>query len=305
MGEVIILGAGGFIGKDIAEFFLKRLPSVELYSKHSGSICGIPVKKIDLTKNASKKELSGKKKVKSLIYLSAAVPNNLNSATWELFIYNLKMHENVLECWQKLNCHLIYASSCSVYRQNKLSPWRESDVVNPKDYYSFSKIFGELMFLRASKKYKLPLTVLRINSPFKVDSKHKTVVNAFIDRALKDKDILLYGSGNRNQDFLYISDLARAFWAAYKRKAYGIFNIASGKTVTMRKLAEIIIRLTGSSSRIVLSHRLDAQEHIKVNIDVSKSKRGLRFIPLFSLEQGLKECILKYRRIPYENWDCS
>ena len=157
MGKVIILGAGGFIGKDISSFFLRKVSTVKLYSRHRDSICGTPIKKMDLTRNLFLRELLTQKKVKAIIYLSALVPKTFNAANWHEFLTNLKMHKNVLEVWRKLKCHLIYASSCSVYQQNKIIPWRETDVVVPDNYYSLSKLTGELMFLQVAQKENLPL----------------------------------------------------------------------------------------------------------------------------------------------------
>ena len=303
MGKVIILGAGGFIGRDVSRFFLEKVGAVELYSRHSDSICGTPIKKMDLTRNLSLRELLRQKKVKAMIYLSSLIPETFDAANWHEFLSNLKMHKSVLEAWRNLKCHLIYASSCSVYQQNKIIPWRETDVVMPDNYYSLSKLTGELMFLQVAQKENLPLTILRLNSPYKVGAEKKRVINIFIQNALSGKNIQLYGSGKRNQDFMYMPDVVRAFWSAYKKKVYGIFNIATGKTVTMKKLAQRIIKISRSSSKIVYLGKPDIQEHVKVKIDTLKARKYLNFLPAFSLDQGIKECVHQHREMFCENRD--
>ena len=123
------------------------------------------------------------------------------------------------------------------------------------------------------------------------------MVNIFLERSLNDEELLLYGRGTREQDFIYVKDVARAFWQAYQEKKSGIYNIASGTTVTMKDLAELIITLTCSHSKITCSGKEDPQENVKVSIDVSKAQKELGFTPEFSLADGLLDCIHEYQKM--------
>ena len=293
-GRVAVIGATGFIGKVTTSLFLKEGVDIEACSKNGGTINGFSVDYVNISKEGALSKWLNDKDIDAMIYLSSMIPKSFAEADWDLFYYNFMMHKQVLDYWKRHKLHLIYASSCSVYGPQSPIPWKEENVTFPDNYYSTSKLVGEILFYQEYQK-GLPLTILRINAPYGVDTRRKTVINIFLERALEGKNLVLFGSGNRQQDFIYVLDVARAFWISYLKKKYGIYNIASGKTTTMKELANIIIKLTKSSSKTIYSGEPDPQEGFKVEIDVTKARNELGFLPKYSLEDGLKECILQYR----------
>ena len=295
-GRVAILGATGFIGKVATSLFLGEGIEMEACSKNGGTINSFSVDQVDISKEGALSQWLKNKDINAIIYLSSKIPKSFTEAGWDLFYYNLMIHKQVLDYWKKHKCHLIYASSCSVYGSRSSIPWKEENATFPDNYYSISKLVGEILFYREYQK-GLPLSILRINAPYGVDTRRKTVINIFLESALKDEDIILFGNGNRQQDFIYALDVAIAFWISYLKKKYGIYNIASGKTVTMKELANIIINLTKSPSKIIYSGEPDLQEGFQVDIDISKARNELGFLPEYSLEDGLKDCILRYRGV--------
>lgn len=292
--KVAILGATGLIGTSVTSLFLDREVEVMACSKNGGNINGLEVNPIDVSRDGELSSWLKNKKINAIIYLSSKIPNSFSEADWNLFGYNLKMHKQVLNCWKEHEFHLIYASSCSAYGPHSRLPWKEENVAFPNNYYSTSKLVGEILFYQEYLNRELPLTILRINAPYGVYTKRKTVINIFIERALRDENLMLFGSGNRKQDFIYVSDVANAFLKAYLNRKLGIYNIASGTTVTMKELADIIINLTKSSSEITYSGEQDPQEGFQVNIDISNAIKELGFGLEYSLEEGLNECILRY-----------
>ena len=294
---VAIVGATGFIGSEITSHFKKKGIPLHLCSKNGGIIQGINVDSIDLTNGRSVIDWLSGKNIGALIYLSSIIPKSFENTDWDLFDENVKMHKSVFNAWKEKKFHLIYASSCSVYSRITPHPWSEMTVVIPDNFYSISKFVGELLFYKELQMNELPLTILRINAPYGANNRIKTVVNIFLERSVNDEDLLLYGNGTRKQDFIYVKDVARAFWQAYQEKRPGIYNIASGTTVTMKELAELIITLTHSKSRILYSGKEDPHENVKVSIDVSKAQKELGFTPEFSLADGLLDCIHEYQKM--------
>jgi UDP-glucose 4-epimerase len=289
-GKVAILGATGLIGKAVTSLFLKEGIDIGACSKNGGIINGFSVDHVDISKEGALSQWLKNKDIDAIIYLSAKIPKSFPEANWDLFCYNLMMHKQVLDYWKRYKCHLIYASSCSVYGSHNPIPWKEENATFPDNYYSISKLVGEVLFYQEYQK-GLPLTILRINAPYGGGTRRKTVINIFLESALQGKNLILFGSGNRQQNFIFVLDVARAFWISHLKKKYGIYNIASGKTVTMNELANIIINLTKSSSKIIYSGESDPQEGFQVEIDISKARNELGFLPKYSLEVGLKECI--------------
>ena len=295
-GRVAILGATGFIGKKITSLFHEHGIEIKGCDKNEGIINGVSVDPIDISEEGALSHWLINKNITAIIYLSSKIPKSFAEANWDLFHYNLMMHKQVMDYWIKNKCHLIFASSCSVYTSHNPLPWREDNAIFPDNYYSISKLLGEKLFYQEYQK-GLPLTILRINAPYGVDMRSRTVINIFLERALEGKELVLYGSGDRQQDFIYVLDVARAFLQSYLTKKSGIYNISNGKTVTMRELADLIIDLTKSSSKIIYSGEPDSQEGNQVEIDISKARNELGFSPKYSLEEGLKECILQYGKV--------
>lgn len=291
---VAVLGATGLIGNAVTSLFLERGIDVEACSKNGGTINDFSVDPVDISKEGALSKWLKDKDIDTIIYLSAKIPKSFEEADWDLFYYNLSMHKQVFDYWKKHRNHLIYASTCSVYGPMDPIPWKEENAVFPGNYYSVSKLVGEALFCQEHQK-GLPLTILRINAPYAADAKRKTVVNIFLESALRGDDLVLFGSGKRQQDFIYIQDLARAFWLCCSEKKQGLYNIASGKTISMKELAYIIVNLVESPSKIVYSGEPDPQEGLKVKIAISKAQNKLGFSPKYSLEEGLKECIFWYR----------
>jgi nucleoside-diphosphate-sugar epimerase len=298
MGEkVAIVGATGFFGRYITALFQENKQEIVACSQHGGKICGINVDRVDLSQGNNLEHWIKNQKISSMIYLSSVVPDSLIGSNLEIFHQNLEMHLKILNLWKNQKFHLIYASSCSVYGPQSPSPWNENNVTLPDNYYSISKLIGELLFYKEYLNHQKNLTILRINAPYSFDPNRKTVINIFIENALSGKDLVLFGSGNRGQDYIYIKDIAQAFWIAYKMKIPGIYNIASGQTITMNELAGKIISLTGSNSNLTYSGTTDPLEHETVTIDITKAQDILGFSPTYTLTEGLMDCIKKYKNV--------
>lgn len=295
MGKyIVILGARGFIGQETVRFLLQKRMDLFLIARHAGCVEGIPVHPVNLERKGALRQALRRRHIRALVYLSASIPQRIEDANRRIYARNMAMHEEVLSSWRALGCQLVYASSGSVYTADTQLPWREDAFVVPDNWYSFSKLAGELFFLKEQSSLKYPLTILRLNAPYGYRKEHKSVVNIFIEQALAQKPITVFGSGKREQDFLYVGDAAHAIWRAIQAAQTGIFNIASGRSVSMNKLALMIKALTKSSSRMIIGKTFDPLESQRVIFNVRKAHRVLGFSAQSSLKEGLRECIKRY-----------
>ncbi|GAH84568.1 unnamed protein product, partial [marine sediment metagenome] len=180
---------------------------------------------------------------------------------------------------------LIYTSSASVYGLLS-SVCNEDSPVHPQGPYAAAKYETEQKIERLIDNY----ITLRINAPYGKKQRSKTVLRIFIERALAGLDLLYHGSGKRQQDFVAVEDVAIVITYAVSFKGTGeIINIASGNSISMKNLAELIIHtIPGTMSRVLASGQIDPQEDYRAIFDISKSNHVLGWSPSVSLKDGIR-----------------
>lgn len=188
--------------------------------------------------------------------------------------------------WPNLK-QVIFSSSISVYAKTGVLLNEDSPKI-PIDIYGASKLAGEhLLSCLGSRGVRV--VSLRYSSLYGCGQYQGTVLPTMVNRAIKKKEILVYGSGKRTQDFIYYDDAVNANFLAYKKQARGAFNIGSGLSVPMKELAENISWVfTNGEAKIV--YLLEKEDHdLGFKLDISKAKRELDYQPLFQIKDGLKK----------------
>lgn len=204
----------------------------------------------------------------------------------------------MLEIARKSNARFIYTSSSEVYGSASIIPTPETywGYVNPigiRSCYDESKRFSEALIMAYHRQYKLDT---RIQRPFNVygpglreDGTYGRVISRFIYQALKGEDLTVFGDGNQTRAFLYISDWIDAtIKLIYKDGLEGeVFNIGSDKETKIIDLANMIVKLTDSKSRIkFLPPRPD--DPPRRAADITKAREKLDWYPKVPLEDGLR-----------------
>ncbi len=201
---------------------------------------------------------------------------------------------------------VVFASSSEVYGKNDRVPFREEDdrilgaTWIPRWAYAVSKALDEhLCFAYADRG--LEVSIVRYFNSYgpRMDGRgYGSVVARFISQALKGEPLTVYGDGQQTRCFTYVSDTVEGTLRAGTRtEALGqAFNIGSDREITIRSLAEMILALTGSPSRIVLVPYEQAyggrfEEAPRRRPAVDKARRMLGFEATVSLEEGLRQTI--------------
>jgi nucleoside-diphosphate-sugar epimerase len=216
----------------------------------------------------------------------------------EVFRVNAGGTVNVLEVARRLPGlrRLVVTSSSEVYGTCLTDAIDETHPLNPTSPYAASKLAADRMAWAYRSTYGLPVTILR---PFNTYGPRHAydVIPKFIRLALEGLPLTVHGDGSQARDFSYISDTIHGFLLAGSRPgAEGeVFNIGSGKEVTVRRLAETIIRLSGSPSEIVHDSERAAEVQ-RLRADTSKAHAVLGFESRVSIEDGLRENIEWERR---------
>lgn len=191
---------------------------------------------------------------------------------------------------------VFYSSSSEVYGEPVHLPQNEETTpLNSRLPYAVVKNVGESYFRSYQQEYGLDYTIFRFFNTYGPKQSPDFVMSKFIQSALKNEDITVYGDGLQTRTFCYIDDnvdacLSTMFEAKY---ANGVYNIGNDKIVTIKELAQMIIELTGSSSRIVHLPPLPEGDMTRRQPDISKMKELLGR-DLILMRDGIKKVLLHY-----------
>lgn len=194
---------------------------------------------------------------------------------------------------------VVFSSSASVYGQSPELPKREDMRLDPKSPYAVSKLTGEYYCKVFEELYGLNSTVLRYFNVYgpKQDpsSEYSGVISRFVFNILKGEVPVIYGDGEQTRDFVYVQDVVNANILASRSNESGIFNIASGRSISLNQLADMIGR---TLCRDIKPKHIDPRPgDIRDSLaDISKAKQ-IGYVPSFAMESGLADCIEYFKGI--------
>ncbi|MEM3637166.1 MAG: SDR family NAD(P)-dependent oxidoreductase [Conexivisphaerales archaeon] len=212
------------------------------------------------------------------------------------FDVNVEGTRVVLDC-ARWNYHkkFIFASSAAVYGEQKRFPISESSRMSPRSIYGVTKAAAELLILSYSFTYSFNSTILRFFNiyGYQPNPSYAGVVARFIQAALRNDNLTIYGTGSQTRDFVYIDDAVNAILRSLDSPKEGIFNVASGKETSISKLADIIQETAGRKMRVIFKPRRES-DITRSLADIRKISKELGWRPKYTIEQGLKETFQFY-----------
>lgn len=212
---------------------------------------------------------------------------------------------NMLGLAKRVRATIFQASTSEVYGDPQVHPqtedyWGHVNPIGLRSCYDEGKRCAETLFFDYHRQHKLKIKVGRIFNTYgpRMHPNDGRVVSNFIVQALKGRDITIYGKGTQTRSFCYVSDLIEAFvrLMASGPELTGPINLGNPVEFTMIELAELVIKLTGSSSRLIFEP-LPSDDPKQRQPDISKAKQALGWEPKVKLEDGLKETIAYFRSI--------
>ena len=212
---------------------------------------------------------------------------------------------NMLDLAVRQRARILQASTSEVYGDPEVHPQPESywGRVNPigmRSCYNEGKRCAETLFFDYRRQYDLEIKVVRIFNTYgpRMYVEDGRVVSNFIVQALRGQDVTLYGDGSQTRSFCYVDDLIDAMMAMMDSPAQftGPVNLGNPAELSMLELAELIVRLSGSKSRIV-HLPLPADDPKMRQPDIGLARRELGWQPKVPLEEGLKETIAYFRSV--------
>ena len=212
---------------------------------------------------------------------------------------------NMLELARRLRIPILQSSTSEVYGDPKEHPQRETywGNVNPigvRSCYDEGKRCAETLFFDYHRQYGLPIKVVRIFNTYgpRMLPNDGRVVSNFIVQALKGEDLTIYGDGSQTRSFCCVTDLVAGLVAMMHtpHRVTGPINLGNPGEFTVRELAETIIRITGSKSKIVYKP-LPQDDPARRKPDISLARELLDWAPHIALEEGLRQTIDYFRNL--------
>ena len=297
--NILVTGGAGFIGSHIVEHFQDRAEVRVLDNLCSGfkrNLGGLRCKFIRgsiLDRQLVRQAVKG---VDYIFHLAAmiSVPESMQKPVECAETNTLGTLVLLEEASRAKAGKFILSSSAAIYGDNPLVPKIETMLPEPKSPYAITKLDGEFYCRMFAAEGRLRTACLRYFNVFgprqNPRSQYAAAVPIFIDRALKNKPITIFGDGEQTRDFIYVQDVVAAnVFFATQSPALGVFNVACGQRLTINELAANICRLTGSRSEI--KHTAERPGDVKHSLADIGKLRAAGFIPPGDFHEGLQTTI--------------
>lgn len=192
---------------------------------------------------------------------------------------------------------LLYTSSSSIYGPQKSTKLKEGIIPHPSTPYAASKLTAEHYCRTFHELHGIDCTIVRLSNsygPFDPAGKYRNVIPNFMQAALSGKNLVITGTGRETRDFTYVDDCVNGIIlaATEKRGKNETFNLGTGKETPIRKIADTILKITKSKSRITFKP-MRSFDHIKKRrMDISKAQKMLRYNSATGIKTGLEKTYL-------------
>jgi dTDP-glucose 4,6-dehydratase len=304
--RVVITGAAGFIGSHLAEALLDRGFAVigidNLLTGDIANIAHLRNRDFEFIKHD----------VTNYIYIDGPVQYVLHWASpaspidyLELPIPTLKVGalgtHKALGLAKAKGATFVLASTSEVYgdpleHPQKESYWGNVNPIGPRGVYDEAKRFAEAMTVAYHRFHGLDTKIVRIFNTYgpRMRLHDGRAVPAFMSQALRNQDVTIFGDGSQTRSFTYVTDLVDGIIRLMLSNVNDPVNIGNPREMTIEEIARTIIRMTGSSSRIV--HRDLPVDDPKVRQpDITRARTLLGWEPKVTLEEGLEHTIAYFR----------
>ncbi len=296
MAKILVSGGAGFIGSNLVDALIAK---------------GHEVSVIDNLTTGNKKNVNNKSKL-----ILKDIRDDLNSLFSEGkfdYVYHLAAQANVRKSLENPvedakiniigslnlidNCvkhgvkKIIFSSTGgAIYSKEAKVPCNEESEIKPESPYGLAKWTTE-NYLRIMKDTKkLNYCILRYSNVYgpRQDSKGEAgVISIFISKLLKNEDLVVFGDGEQTRDFVFVKDVVNANLMVMEKNLDGIYNIGTGKEISVNELAKMLLKLTNKKSKIVHGPAIQG-ELLRNALNAEKiASKGWK--AEYKLEKGLKE----------------
>ena len=298
--RILITGAAGFLGSHLCDRFIKEgFEVLAMDNLITGRLANIehlfPLKEFTFYNHDITKYIHVAGPVDYILHFaSPASPiDYLKIPIQTLKVGSLGTH-NVLGLAKAKNARILVASTSEVYGDPTVHPqteeyWGNVNPIGPRGVYDEAKRFQEAITMAYHTYHGLETRIVRIFNTYgpRMRLNDGRVLPAFIGQALRGEDLTMFGDGSQTRAFCYVDDLVEGIYRLLLSDYAQPVNIGNPNEITIKEFGEEIIKLTGTSQKLV-SKPLPTDDPKQRKPDITKAKEILGWEPKVSREDGLK-----------------
>ena len=310
--KILITGAAGFLGSHLCDRFIKEDFHVcAMDNLITGRLKNIehlfPLENFEFYNSDVSKFIHIPGKLDYILHFaSPASPiDYLKIPIQTLKVSSLGIH-NCLGLAKAKNATIMIASTSEVYGDPQVHPqteeyWGHVNPIGPRGVYDEAKRFQEAMVMAYHNFHNLDTRIVRIFNTYgpRMRLNDGRVLPAFIGQALRGEDLTIFGDGSQTRSFCYVSDLVEGIFRLLHTNYHLPVNIGNPDEITIKDFAEEIIKLTGTSQKIIYQE-LPENDPQQRQPDITKAKQLLGWEPTIDRAEGLKRTYAYFKSLTPE-----
>jgi dTDP-glucose 4,6-dehydratase len=305
--RVVVTGAAGFIGSHLSEALLDRGHSVvgidNLVTGDMANIAHLRSRKFEFIRHDVTRHIDVEGPVDAVLHwASPASPiDYLELPIQTLKVGSLGTH-NALGLAKAKGARFVLASTSEIYgdpleHPQKETYWGNVNPIGPRGVYDEAKRFAEAITLAYHRAHGVDTKIVRIFNTYgpRMRLRDGRAVPAFMSQALRNEDVTIFGDGAQTRSFCYVSDLVDGILRLLESSTNEPVNIGNPHEITIEEIARTIMRLVGSTSRVVY-RPLPVDDPKQRRPDITRARTLLSWEPKVMLEEGLLKTVEYFRQ---------
>jgi dTDP-glucose 4,6-dehydratase len=307
--NVLIAGGAGFLGSHLCDFFISKNHKVIavdnfITGKKENIKYLLKNKKFKFIKADISKKIKITGKIDAVLnFASPASPKDYIKYPLETLKTGSLGTLNLLELARLKKAKFLFASTSEVYGDPLVNPqpeeyWGNVNSIGIRSVYDEAKRFSEAAVMCYARDYGAKTRIVRIFNTYGpgMNQKDGRAIPEFISQALAGRPVTVFGSGRQTRSFCFVSDLVKGIYKLLMSDYKYPVNIGNPNEITLKELAETIIKLTASKSKIIYKE-LPQDDPKMRRPDITKAKKILKWFPDVQLEDGLRETIKYFKSL--------
>jgi UDP-glucose 4-epimerase len=298
--KILVTGGCGFIGSNLSQRLVEEGHEVTIIDNmHSGNEANISVfsSKVNLLRFDSGALWRAGEKFGAIFHLGVSSSSPMYKDDPILVSKAVADWTNILEYSRKFGSKIVFAATSSIYN-GMTPPHREDMSVPVTDYYIEARYFMERLAKLYSDLYSVKVVGLRYFSIYgpgeKYKGKYANLVTQFLWDIKAGRSPIVFGDGNQRRDFTYVDDVVEANLLALKYPHSDIFNVGTGRSVSINETVELLNKKMGTSIKPTYKANT-IKNYVKETLaDTSKAKSALGFSAKVNLEEGIDHLLRFY-----------